>query len=130
MMATVTVEQRLDALTDNELLDELAEIYSAVLSRVNGYEVEGLDPDYLDRAPDAGKLNAGIAFAAMAESVTDHFLRGPRQDPGRQGGWNLISWNVGLGQLRNDLALKALLVAQGDDPREHEAQRQATRREA
>lgn len=77
--------------------------------------MEGFDIDYPDRPPDIEKLRAGLAFAAMVESVADHFLAGAEPEE-----MTLVGWIVGLRSLRNELTWKARLVAQGEDPRERE----------
>lgn len=113
----VSAEQRLDALSDADLLAQLASLCSGVLTRVTRYDIEGLDPDYPDRPPELAKLYAGLAFAAKAESVADHFLAGPsRCEDG-----TLTGWDVGLHHLRNVLAWECLCVEQGQDPRPRDA---------
>lgn len=106
-------EARFAVLTDEQLLDELAVVSSAILSRVVRYEVQGLDPDYADRPPNARKLEAGLGFAAKAEAIADHFVSGT----GESDSYHLVGWTVGLKQIRNELAGKALSLAQGCDPR-------------
>src|ERR1700691_3713944 len=100
-MATskLSAEARYDAMSDDELLSALGEVYCAVLGRISRHQFNGIDPDWRsDHPPNKEAQDAGLALIAKVEVMTDRFVSGlPENEE------CLFSWNYGLSDLKNDL---------------------------